>query len=116
MGGTRGDVNEPLRITGTNNLGERHLGLAYFGTRFPTARGHDDARRLLPLFDAVKNDILLQNGIIAEGGLPGVEYVETVQLQTSEECLSERTKVRTIAEASRCDGDDLSARREQTQK
>src|SRR5260370_25059383 len=72
------------------------------------ARRDNDCTRLLPLFDCMKDNILLKHVIITKTLLTRVIHMDAVQRHSFKKALPKVLKVPAIAEASRCNRDQLS--------
>src|SRR5208283_557217 len=80
----------------------------------PVGRGNHHGLRLPGPPDGVIDNILLQHIVIAERLLPGYEYMNTCEMNHSEEGNPELLEIGTIAEASGSYGYDFAARLQQT--
>ena len=62
-------MNELLGVVRMDDFDEGNDGLGNFATMFSAAAGDGELVRLIPALHGVEDDILLQDAVVAEGGL-----------------------------------------------
>jgi hypothetical protein len=70
-------------------------------------RDLDGAFLTSPLY-AVKNHVFLEHIVVTKGVVPRFENVNPLQVYAAQQMPAKRSKIRPVAEASRCNGDELS--------
>ena len=107
------DVDEGLAVLEIDDLGVRHLALD--DVRIVRGRAAGDEHGPGPDIgpDRVEDDVLLEDLVIAECAVPGLEDVDAVDPHEPQEGLAEGPEVGAVAEAARGDGDHLAARHEE---
>ena len=111
--GCGGDVDELLGVARVDDLGERVDGLCDVVAMLATAAGDGEFVVLVPALYDVEDDVLLQNAVVAEGGLAGFKDMNAAKFQMTQKVLTERTEIRAIAKAPWRDADELAPGSEQ---
>lgn len=109
VAGRRGNMDELLGVVWVDDFSERKNGLGDVVAVLAAAAGDGEFVGLAPALHGVEDDVFLQNVVVAEGGLPGFEDVETAEFQRAQKVFAEWAEVRAIAETPGRDADELAS-------
>lgn len=101
------DVNELLGIVRVDYFGEGKDFLGDVITLLTAAARYHYFAWLVIALHRMKDDVLLQNTIVAESRFTGLKNVEAAKFEVVQEVFAERAEVRPIAKAPGSDANEL---------